>query len=134
MSNPDGSLFQQLRKQRPWTAGGASIFLKDCAARIFLGLYFVVLVGDLGMLLHPNPNFSVSRAPSENPHASDGIETEITQIVKPQISGYHGTLLIGDSRSHAQASASIIFSPVFGTPPNPQRMLEPRRICVREKC
>ena len=63
VSDPKGSLSQQLRKQRPWTAGGAAIFLKGyaaAAARIFYRLYLFVLVGALGKLLHPNPNFVVA--------------------------------------------------------------------------
>ena len=122
VSNPEGLLFQQLGKQRPWTAGGAAIFLKRCTARIFVGRYFFDLVGALGMLLHPNPNLSVSRAPSENPDASNSIDAKITQIVKPPISGYHGIRLKGDGRSHSQASALILF----------RLFLEPHQI--REDC
>ena len=53
--------------------------------------------------------------PSGNPLAGNSIDAEITQILKAQISGYHVTRLKGNKRSHAQASASIIFG-LFSEP------------------
>ena len=60
-------------KVRPWFASnveskleralataGAAIFYKDCSAILVSDPTFFVLVGAIGMLLHPNPNFSAS--------------------------------------------------------------------------
>ena len=87
----------------------AAIFRKVCEALIFLDQYVFILVGALGTLLQSNPNFRMTTDPSENPHAGNGIDTAITPIVKAKISGYYATRLKGNKRSHAQASASIIF-------------------------
>ena len=103
------SVCKRLRMRWPRAAGGAAIFRKSCETLIFLDQYVFILVGALGTLLQSNPNFSMTTDPSGNPPAGNGIDAEITQIVKAQMFGYYAIRLKGNKRSHAQASASIIF-------------------------
>ena len=73
----------------------------------------------LGMLLHPNPDLSVSQRPPRKTCWQRHRRRNHTNR-EPSISVYHVARLKGDKRSHAHASASIIFRIVFQTPSNPQ--------------